>query len=111
MIAGLFFLVGAMLLFARAPVNGDYLVDLLPLMLLYGIGAGVSLPALMMLAIRCDAERYQPGLRARNTTARVAARSASRCPGDATPPTRTEGTRLTAIRWRRRCNDSYPLAT
>src|SRR4051794_5837317 len=42
---------GAMLLFARTPVDGDYLVDLLPLMLLFGFGAGLAFPALMQLAM------------------------------------------------------------
>ena len=51
LIGGLFFLIGAMLLFARTPVDGSYWVDLLPLMLLFGVGAGVSFPALMMLAM------------------------------------------------------------
>ncbi|HEX7291710.1 MAG TPA: MFS transporter [Conexibacter sp.] len=41
----------AMLLFARTPVDGDYLVDLLPIMLLFGFGAGLSFPALMQSAM------------------------------------------------------------
>jgi EmrB/QacA subfamily drug resistance transporter len=51
LITGLFFLLGAMLLFARAPVDGDYWVDLFPVMIIFSIGAGVSFPALMMLAM------------------------------------------------------------
>ena len=51
LIVGLFFLLAAMLLFARTPVDGNYWIDLLPLMLIFGIGAGVSFPALMMLAM------------------------------------------------------------
>jgi EmrB/QacA subfamily drug resistance transporter len=35
----------------RAPVDGGYAVDVLPAMLLLGIGAGVSFPALMTLAM------------------------------------------------------------
>jgi MFS family permease len=35
----------------RAPVDGAYAVDVLPAMLLLGIGAGVSFPALMTLAM------------------------------------------------------------
>jgi hypothetical protein len=35
----------------RAPVDGGYVVDVLPAMLLLGIGAGVSFPALMTLAM------------------------------------------------------------
>jgi len=41
----------AMLLFARTPVDGDYVVDLLPIMLLFGFGAGLAFPALMQLAM------------------------------------------------------------
>ena len=42
---------GAMLLFARTPVDGSYVTDLLPIMLLFGFGAGLSFPALMQLAM------------------------------------------------------------
>src|SRR5688500_6559580 len=72
LIAGLFFLVGAMLLFARTPVDGNYWVDLLPLMLLFGVGAGVSFPALMMLAMS-GATPNDAGLASGlvNTTAQV----------------------------------------
>ncbi|MBS1871195.1 MAG: DHA2 family efflux MFS transporter permease subunit [Actinobacteria bacterium] len=42
---------GAMLLFARTPVDGNYVVDLLPIMLLFGFGAGLSFPSLMQLAM------------------------------------------------------------
>jgi sugar phosphate permease len=38
-------------LFARAPVNGDYLTDVLPVMVLLGVGAGMSFPSLMTLAM------------------------------------------------------------
>jgi EmrB/QacA subfamily drug resistance transporter len=41
----------AMLLFARTPVEGDYVADLLPIMLLFGFGAGLSFPGLMQLAM------------------------------------------------------------
>jgi len=41
----------AMLLFARAPVDGAYAVDLLPIMLLFGFGAGLAFPVLMQLAM------------------------------------------------------------
>ena len=40
-----------MLLFARTPVDGNYLVDLLPIMLLFGFGAGLAFPSLMQLAM------------------------------------------------------------
>ncbi len=41
----------ALALFARAPVDGSYMVDVLPVMLLLGIGAGLGFPAFMMLAM------------------------------------------------------------
>jgi hypothetical protein len=37
--------------FARAPIDADYLTDLFPAFLLLGIGAGLSFPSLMTLAI------------------------------------------------------------
>jgi hypothetical protein len=40
-----------MLLFARVPVDGNYLVDVFPTMVIFGAGAGVAFPALMMLAM------------------------------------------------------------
>ncbi len=51
LIAGLSLLLVAMLLFARTPVDGNYLVDIFPTMLIFGAGAGVAFPALMMLAM------------------------------------------------------------
>ncbi len=45
-------LVGAgLLLFSRTPVDGNYLTDVLPPMLLIGIGIGTSFPSLMTLAM------------------------------------------------------------
>jgi EmrB/QacA subfamily drug resistance transporter len=38
-------------LFQRAPVNGDYVGDLLPVMVLLGVGAGLAFPSLMTLAM------------------------------------------------------------
>jgi EmrB/QacA subfamily drug resistance transporter len=72
LIAGLVFLIAAMLLFARTPVDGNYWIDLLPLMLLFGVGAGVSFPALMMLAMS-GATQEDAGLASGlvNTTAQV----------------------------------------
>src|SRR5215207_9343666 len=40
-----------MLLFARTPVDGTYVADVMPAMILVGIGAGLSFPALMTLAM------------------------------------------------------------
>ena len=51
LIPSLVALMAGLALFSRAPVDGDYVVDLLPTMLLFGIGAGMSFPALMTLAM------------------------------------------------------------
>ncbi len=51
LITGLAFLLVAMLLFLRTPVDGNYLTDLFPTMIFFGFGAGVAFPALMMLAM------------------------------------------------------------
>jgi EmrB/QacA subfamily drug resistance transporter len=51
LIPGVCLVVVALLLFARTPVHGDYLVDLLPPFLLIGIGVGTSFPAIMTLAM------------------------------------------------------------
>jgi MFS family permease len=40
-----------LLLFARTPVAGDYLVDVLPAVVFIGLGAGLSFPSLMTLAM------------------------------------------------------------
>jgi EmrB/QacA subfamily drug resistance transporter len=40
-----------LLLFARAPVDGSYATDILPVMVLLGVGAGLAAPALMTLAM------------------------------------------------------------
>ena len=40
-----------MLLFARTPVDGSFVVDVLPSTLLIGLGAGLATPALMTLAM------------------------------------------------------------
>jgi Major Facilitator Superfamily len=37
--------------FSQVPVDGDYVTDMLPAMLLFGIGAGVAFPSLMTLAM------------------------------------------------------------
>jgi MFS family permease len=41
----------ALLLFARTPLHADYWVDLLPAMVLMGLGAGLGFPALMGMAM------------------------------------------------------------
>ncbi len=61
-----------LLLFARVPVHGSYLRDLLPIMLLLGVGVGSSFPALMTLAMS-GAAPEDAGLASGlvNTTAQV----------------------------------------
>jgi EmrB/QacA subfamily drug resistance transporter len=51
LVAGLVAAGAGLLLFARAPVDGTWLVDILPVMLLLGTGAGLAFPALMTLAM------------------------------------------------------------
>jgi EmrB/QacA subfamily drug resistance transporter len=51
LLPGLGMMVAGLLLFARAPVDADYVTDLLPVMVLLGIGAGLCFPSLMTLAM------------------------------------------------------------
>ena len=51
LIPGVSLVVVALLLFARTPVDANYLLDLLPPFLLIGIGVGTSFPAIMTLAM------------------------------------------------------------
>jgi hypothetical protein len=50
-VTGLGFAAVGLLLFARAPVDATYLIDIAPVQLLLGAGAGLSFPALMTLAM------------------------------------------------------------
>jgi MFS family permease len=59
--AGLAFASAGLLLFARAPVDGTYMLDVLPPMLLLGIGAGVAFNPVLM-AVMNDVEPSQSGL-------------------------------------------------
>jgi EmrB/QacA subfamily drug resistance transporter len=60
------------LLFTRAPVDGDYVTDLLPIMIVFGVGAGTSFPALVTIAMS-DVQPQEAGLASGlvNTTAQV----------------------------------------
>jgi EmrB/QacA subfamily drug resistance transporter len=49
------------LLFARAPVDGNYIVDMLPAMLLQGFGAGIAFNPLLLAAMG-DVEPQDSGL-------------------------------------------------
>ena len=51
LIAGLVFSTIGLLLFARAPVDGTWATDILPVMVLLGTGSGLAFPALMTLAM------------------------------------------------------------
>jgi MFS family permease len=51
LIPGLVLATAGLLLFTRLPVHSTYAVDLLPAMILVGLGAGLSFPALMTLAM------------------------------------------------------------
>jgi EmrB/QacA subfamily drug resistance transporter len=48
---GLGLIAAALVYFTRAPVDGNYVTDILPVMLLLGAGAGTCFPALMTLAM------------------------------------------------------------
>jgi EmrB/QacA subfamily drug resistance transporter len=51
LIPAMAFIVGGLLLLARTPVDASYAVDLLPAMILIGLGAGLGFPSLMTLAM------------------------------------------------------------
>jgi EmrB/QacA subfamily drug resistance transporter len=51
LIPGLALIAAALALFGQAPVDGNYVANVLPVMVLLGAGAGVSFPALMTLAM------------------------------------------------------------
>jgi MFS family permease len=51
LVAGLVAAAVGLVLFARSTVDGPYLVDVFPVMLLLGLGAGLAFPALMTLAM------------------------------------------------------------
>jgi EmrB/QacA subfamily drug resistance transporter len=72
LIPGLVLIVAGLALFTQVPVDGRYVADVLPAMLLFGVGAGVSFPALMGLAMS-DADPSEAGLASGlvNTTMQV----------------------------------------
>jgi EmrB/QacA subfamily drug resistance transporter len=51
LIPGLFLMAAALLLFARVPVDGSYWVDVLPVMIVLGVGAGLFFPSLTSIAM------------------------------------------------------------
>ena len=56
LIPGLALIIPALLWFSRTPVDANYAVDLLPSMILLGVGAGLSFPSLMTLAMSSATE-------------------------------------------------------
>jgi EmrB/QacA subfamily drug resistance transporter len=71
-IAGLGLVAGGLLWFARVPADGQYATDVLPSMVVLGLGAGMAFPALAALAM-ADATPSDAGLSSGvfNTTAEV----------------------------------------
>jgi EmrB/QacA subfamily drug resistance transporter len=71
-IAGLALVAAGLALFARVPVQGHYLADVLPSMVLLGVGGGMAFPALAALAMG-EATADDAGLASGvfNTTAQV----------------------------------------
>jgi EmrB/QacA subfamily drug resistance transporter len=72
LLPGLVLIGAALAYFTQAPVDGDYVVDVLPVMVLLGSGAGIAFPALMTLAM-ADATPADAGLASGlvNTTVQV----------------------------------------
>jgi EmrB/QacA subfamily drug resistance transporter len=72
LLPGMVLVAAGLLLFARVPTHGSYLLDVLPVMILLGVGVGSSFPALMTLAM-AGAAREDAGLASGlvNTTAQV----------------------------------------
>jgi EmrB/QacA subfamily drug resistance transporter len=61
LLPGMAFILAAMLLFALTPVDATYAIDLLPAMIVFGLGAGLAFPSLMTLAMS-GATRSDSGL-------------------------------------------------
>src|SRR4029077_12710776 len=61
LIAGMLLWTGGVWLFARGPVNGDYLTDVLPAMLVLGVGAGIGFNPVLLAAMN-DVEPTEAGL-------------------------------------------------
>ena len=54
------------MLFARAPVGGHFVADVLPSMILLGFGAGIAFNPMLLAAMGdVDPQRLRPGLRDR----------------------------------------------
>jgi EmrB/QacA subfamily drug resistance transporter len=57
LIPALAIIAAGLLFFARTPVDGGYVTDILPAMILMGLGTGLAFPSLMMLAMSGATER------------------------------------------------------
>lgn len=51
LLPGMLAIAAGLLLFARTPVDGSYIVDVVPAVVLIGLGAGLSFPSLMSLSM------------------------------------------------------------
>ena len=72
LVPSLALIAAGLVLFVRAPVDGSYVEHVLPMAILMGVGAGLSTPALMMLAM-ADATPSDAGMASGlvNTTTQV----------------------------------------
>jgi predicted MFS family arabinose efflux permease len=72
LVPSLALIAAGLVLFVRAPVDGSYVEHILPMAILMGVGAGLSTPALMMLAMS-DATPSDAGMASGlvNTTTQV----------------------------------------
>jgi EmrB/QacA subfamily drug resistance transporter len=61
LVVGMLLSGASLLLFARAPVDGSYAVDILPSLILLGLGAGIAFNP-MLLAAMGDVEQSEAGL-------------------------------------------------
>jgi EmrB/QacA subfamily drug resistance transporter len=61
LLTGLVLIAAGLAFFARVPVEGNYLTDVLPVMLLLGVGGGLAFPSLATLAMS-DATASDSGL-------------------------------------------------
>jgi len=57
LLPALLFIAAGMVYFARTPVDGGYVIDILPAMIVMGLGTGLAFPSLMMLAMSGATER------------------------------------------------------
>jgi len=72
LVFGLLLIVAGLAMFAQVPVDGDYVRDILPVMLLLGCGAGICTPAVLTMAMS-GATEDDAGLRSGlvNTTLQI----------------------------------------